>query len=517
MTVVAFKVKGSFALVEPHMKYMYKGCSFLESLARFETPLEEVKDHEGKTTKWIRDEEKYVKIAREQQNVWKKTWDFIIVELKKIQEEKKQKEEEKEKLNKMLEKKQKMEKKQNMKKKQKQLLKEKEMEEEEEINKAILDSKYQKIDNFEILGEFSNITNFKGEKFIFIEGEVPILDKDNNYYNVFLLIQNMKHAMVLDLLKKFKNLVETFDFPTQRQLKPYMLALSCGSIPEKPTGFYKDNPKKSKSILLLLRCIYFMVSRTLLFRKVFQMEMEGKEGKNKLEEEKEQDKEIITALLSGNTIMQNFFLMGLENHFTFTMQMCANELEGSRNIQSKQIKELMECFQELQIFFVELEFHLFRALFPLPTLPSFPTRRQGYLVNLSNENVEELFLNWTLINVEPPKTSEFYKKNTKYFETVWEMGKNTRKQWIQSFHAIKDFYRSKTFYLETYDIKHVEKIFGKNSPYFEKQTLKDYSRMKDLEHFLSKIVKVKKEDNIAALVLSFITNKNILESFFAIH
>jgi len=508
MTVVAFKVKGTYALVEPHMKYMYKGCSFLESLARFETPLEEVKDENGRT-KWVRNEEKYVKIAREQQNVLKEKWNLVVKQLQQMQDIKKQEEEEQEKQNKILEKKQKMEKKQSMKKKQKQLLKEKEMQEEEEINKAILESKSQKIDSFDILGEFSNITNFKGEKFIFIEGQVPILDKDNNYFNVFLLIQNMKHAMVLDLLKKFKNLVDTFDFPTQRQLKPYMLALSCGSIPEKPSGFYKDNPKKSKSILLLLRCIYFMVSRTLLFRKVFQIDKE--------EDVEKKNIDIITAVLSANTIMQNFFHMGLENHFTFTMQMCAYELEGSRNIQSKQIKELMECFQELQIFFVELEFPLFRALFPLPNLPSFPSKRHGYLATLTNENVEELFLNWTLIDMEPPKTSEFYKRNIKYFEKVWELGKSSRKQWIESFHAIKEFYRGKTYYLESYDIKHVEKIFGKNSPYFEKQTLKDYSRIKDLEHFLSKIVKVKKDDNIAALVLLFITNKNILESFFVIH
>jgi hypothetical protein len=107
MTVVAFKVKGTYALVEPHMKYMYKGCSFLESLARFETPLEEVKDHEGKTTKWIRNEEKYVKIAREQQNVLKERWNTMLVELKQMQEKKKREEEEKEKLNKMKKQKQK--------------------------------------------------------------------------------------------------------------------------------------------------------------------------------------------------------------------------------------------------------------------------------------------------------------------------------------------------------------------------------------------------------------------------
>jgi chemotaxis protein histidine kinase CheA len=184
MTVVAFKVKGTYALVEPHMKYMYKGCSFLESLARFETPLEEVKDENGRT-KWVRNEEKYVKIVMDQQKILKEKWNLVVEQLQQMQDIKKQEEEEQEKQNKILEKKQKMEKKQSMKKKQKQLLKEKEMQEEEEINKAILESKSQKIDSFDILGEFSNITNFKGEKFIFIEGQVPILDKDNNYFNVF--------------------------------------------------------------------------------------------------------------------------------------------------------------------------------------------------------------------------------------------------------------------------------------------------------------------------------------------
>lgn len=478
----SFKVQAEY--VELAMKFLHPNESFLDWLARYDTPLEEVIKN-GKR-RWIRDENKYLQKAKKEKENIEKLFVCVQKELLEYIEKKTQKEKE---LNK---KQYKVLKKQKYNTQKKELLR-KQKEEEEELNNAILNNSEKVLEESDCLERPSSVHTVKGDKFIYIEGDLPCQDSQQSL-TLFTFVQNMKHSLTIKILKKYKEFIDTIQFPEKLKIKPFLQSISCGAIPEKPSVLYKSS-RETKSLLMLIRCVYFLISRVFIMRRNFQKIFTG-----------------MPECMNINTIMQNFFTMCLEGHFSFTLKICLNELKNNKKENIK-ILELIDLFEEIELFFLEVDYPLFRCVFPLPTLLDLPSGRNEYLKKLEDLDVQELFLNWSLLGIPPPTSTEYYKKNQGYFGRFWKTGQIIKNVWVEAQKKVQGFYEeNKTMTLKEKDIEYIQKMFGKDPPFCEGQTFKDLQSIQKLERCLFQ--KIKKEDEVSALTLLFVTSPALISKYF---